>query len=62
VALLVVGFLFIPAVVMILRPISYVSLSSAVTCTALCMGAAWLSWRRFSRLSIPSILHGRRRG
>ncbi len=60
VALLVVGFFFIPAVLVALRPIGLLSLAAAIACSLLCAGAAWLSWRKYSRLSIPSILPLRR--
>lgn len=55
VALLLVAFLFVPAVWAVSRPSGYLSMSVAIGCCLLCTGLAWVSWSRFSRLTIPSI-------
>lgn len=55
VALLVMAFIFIPAVLVASRPIGYVSLSLATACSALCVAFAWANWKKFSQLTIPSI-------
>ena len=55
VALLAVAFIFSPAVLMISRPIGYVSLSLAIACSAICLALAWANWKKSSQLSIPSI-------
>jgi len=51
VALLIMAFIFIPAVLVASRP--FLSLASA--CSALCVILAWVNWKKSSRLTIPSI-------
>jgi asparagine N-glycosylation enzyme membrane subunit Stt3 len=55
VALLAVALIFSPAGLIFYRPFGYMSLTLAIACSALCLGLAWLTWRRSSRLTIPSI-------
>jgi hypothetical protein len=55
VAFLVVAFIFIPAVLVISRPVGYVSISLAVACSAVCVALAWVKWKNSSQLSITSI-------
>ena len=55
VALLIVAFIFSPAVLMVSRPLGYVSVSLALACSALCVILAWVNWKRHSELTIPSI-------
>jgi hypothetical protein len=55
VAFLMVAFIFIPAVLLVSRPLGYVSVSIAVLCSGLCAAMAWLSWTKFSNLTVPSI-------
>jgi len=55
VAFLVVAFIFIPAALMFYGHYGYVSVSLASVGTALCVGLAWMNWKRSSQLSIPSI-------
>ena len=55
VALLVMAFIFIPAVLVASRPIGYISLSLAIACSALCVVFAWANWKKSSQLTIPSI-------
>ena len=55
VALLTVAFIFIPAVLVVSRPVGYVSLSLAIACGALCVTLAWVNRKKSSQLSIPSI-------
>jgi len=55
VALLAVALIFSPAVLFFSRPIGYVSVSLAIVCSALCLAAARINWKRASQLSIPSI-------
>jgi hypothetical protein len=55
-ALLIVTSIFSPAVMVVSRPAGYVSLVLAILCSALCASLAWLSWKRYSQLSIPSIV------
>ena len=55
VALLIMAFIFCPAVLAASRSAGYVSLSLAIAFSALCATLAWLHWTKFSRLTIPSI-------
>ncbi len=55
-ALLAVAFIFSPAVLMFSRPFGYGSLSISLACSALCVGLAWLNWKKHSALAIPSII------
>ena len=55
VAFLVVAVIFIPAALMFYGHYGYVSVSLASVGTALCVGLAWMNWKRSSQLTIPSI-------
>lgn len=55
VALLILAFIFRPAVLVISRPFGYVTLSLVTACSALCVTLAWVKWNGSSRLTIPSI-------
>ncbi len=55
VALLLVAFVFSPAVLVISHPFGSLSLSLAIAGSALCVALAWVHWRKSSQLSIPSI-------
>jgi hypothetical protein len=55
VAFLVVAFIFIPAALMFYGHYGYVSISLTIAGTALCVGLAWMNWKRSSQLSIPTI-------
>ena len=55
VALLIMALIFSPAVLIMSRPFGYLSLSLAISCSALCVMLAWVNWKRSSQLSIPSI-------
>lgn len=55
VALLVAAFIFSPAVLIVTRPFGYLSISLAVACSALCVTLAWITWKRASHLTMPSI-------
>jgi hypothetical protein len=55
VALLIVAFVFSPAVLMLSRPFGSVATSIAVACSALCVAFAWVNWKRHSELTILSI-------
>jgi predicted membrane channel-forming protein YqfA (hemolysin III family) len=55
VAFLVAAFIFSPAMLVVSRPPGYVSASLALACGVLCVALAWVNWRKFSQLSIPSI-------
>lgn len=54
-ALLAAGVIFSPAMLVLARPIGYVSVSVAVACSTLCVALAWANLRWYSRLTIPSI-------
>lgn len=55
VALLIVAFVFSPAVLTLSRPFGSVAISLAIACSALCLGFAWINWTRHSELTILSI-------
>jgi len=55
VAFLVVAFIFIPAALMFSGRYGYVSVSLAIAGSALCVGLAWINWKKSSQLSMPSI-------
>ncbi len=54
-ALLILAFIFIPAVLIVSRPFGDVSLAAAIGCSAICIGLARINWMKFSRLSMASI-------
>jgi hypothetical protein len=60
-ALLILAFIFIPAVLIVSRPFRDVSLLAAIGCSVICVGLARSSWRKSSQLSIPSIAERGRR-
>lgn len=55
VALLTMAFVFSPAVLLVSRPVGYLSVLLAIACSAFCVALAWIKWKRSSRLTIPSI-------
>jgi hypothetical protein len=55
VAFLVLAFIFIPAALMFSGHFGYVSICLAIACSALCVALAWVTWRKSSQRSIPSI-------
>jgi hypothetical protein len=56
VALLVVAFVVSPIVLIMSRPLGYVSVSLAIGCSVSCATLAWVNWKRSSQISIPSIV------
>ena len=56
VALLVVAFVFCPAVLMLSRPFGSVLLITVLGCTVLCATLAWFSWKKLSRRTLASIV------
>ena len=54
VALLVMAFVFCPAILLASRPVGYVAVSLAIACSALCVVVAWINWKRSSQLSIAT--------
>lgn len=55
VMLLVMAFIFIPAILIASRPFGYLSISVAIVCSVICTALAWVNWKRSSRLCISSI-------
>ena len=55
VALLVVAFIFIPAVLFASRPLGYLSASLALACSVMCVALARLYWKKHSQVTIPSL-------
>ncbi len=56
VALLVVAFVFSPAMLVLSRPVGFVPAGIALGLSALCVVLARISWRRFSTLTIASVV------
>jgi uncharacterized membrane protein YhaH (DUF805 family) len=54
-ALLILAFVFIPAVLIVSRPSGDASLSAAIACSLVCIALARINWTKFSQLSIASI-------
>jgi hypothetical protein len=55
VALLLVALVFSPTVVVYTWPLGYLGVSLALACSVVCIGLAWLNWKRFAQLSILTI-------
>lgn len=55
IALLTMAFVFSPTLLLISRPLGYLSVSLAVSCSIVCVALAGLSWKKYSRLTIPSL-------
>jgi hypothetical protein len=55
-AFLVVAFIFSPAILVLSRSWGTVSVVIAISSSVLCVGLAWLNWKKSSQLTIPSIL------
>jgi hypothetical protein len=55
-ALLMLAFVFSPAILYVSRPFNFASVSTALLFSGLCVGLAWLNWRAHSELTIPSIV------
>jgi hypothetical protein len=53
-ALVLVAFIFSPAVLIASRPFGYVSVLLALGCSALCVTLARVNWKRCSQVTIPS--------
>jgi hypothetical protein len=55
VALLVLALIFIPAMLILLHPVGYDSMSLGALSSASCLGFAWRNWKKHSQLTIPSL-------
>jgi hypothetical protein len=54
-ALLIVALIFSPAALIMYRPLGFLSVSLSVACSLFCLGLAWVNWKRYSDLSIPTM-------
>lgn len=54
-ALAIAAAVFSPVVLVLSRPFGQASISLAIAFSAVCLALAWLSWWKYSRLTIPSI-------
>ena len=54
-ALFIMALLFSPAVLVVSRPFSFVSVSLAFACSASCLAFAWINWKKYSQLTVPSL-------
>ena len=52
IALLVMAFVFSPAILLVSRPVGIVSVSVAAAGTTLCIFLAWRNWKKYS-LAVP---------
>lgn len=55
-ALVIVAVIFIPAAVILSRPVGFVSVLLAMAASVLSIVLAWIRWKKYSRLTIPSLL------
>jgi len=55
VAFLVVAFIFSPAALMFSGHFGYIAVSLAIACSAVCVAMAWVTWKKSSQRSMPSI-------
>jgi len=56
VAFLVLAFIFSPAALMFSGHYGYISVSLAISCSAVCAAMAWVTWKKLSRRTISSIV------
>ena len=54
-AMLIVAFVLSPALLLLSRPFGYFAPSVALACSAFCVTFAFISWKKYSELTIPSI-------
>ena len=54
-AFLILALIFIPAMLILSRPVSYDFVWLGAICSALCVGCAWRNWKKHSQLTIPSL-------
>lgn len=54
-AFLILALVFCPALIVLFRPIGDAGILGLVSVAAACLALAWLSWRRFSRLTMPTL-------
>lgn len=54
-AFLVVALVFCPALLAFIRPIGNLAVGLLVSAAVTCLALAWLCWRWFSRLTLPSL-------
>jgi len=55
VAFLIVALVFVPAALLFIDNFGSVAIGLAMIGSLACMGMAWLSWRKSSRLTMPAI-------
>jgi hypothetical protein len=54
-ALLMGGLLIVPVLLIASPPLASWALALAAACSLSCVGLAWMTWRRHSRLTIPTL-------
>ena len=54
-AFLILALVFIPAMLMLSRPVGYDVVWLGAICSVLCVGCAWRNWKKHSQLTIPSL-------
>lgn len=60
-AMLFVACVFSPALLLLSHPWGYVAPSLALACSAFCVTVAFIHWKKYSQLTIPSITSPRPR-
>jgi len=55
IAFLVVAFIFSPAALLFSGRFGYISVSLAIVSSAICIALAWITWKKSSQRSMPSI-------
>ncbi len=55
VTLLVMALVFCPALLALARPIGTFAAYLLASASVLCLGLAWLSWKRYSSLTLPTL-------
>ena len=61
VAMLVLACVISPGLLLLSRPSGYVAPSVALACSAFCVAIAFIHWKKYSELTIPSITSPRPR-
>lgn len=60
-ALIVLAFLVSPAILILSRPLGYLSVSLALALSIMCITLSWLTWKKYSQLTVPSLESSRAR-
>lgn len=53
--LLVIALVFCPALLIFIRPLGSFAVAMLVSTGIACLVVSWLTWRKYSRLTLPSL-------